>query len=170
MNVRDATRDDAEAIATVHVRTWQGAYGHVFPTDALAALSPERRAAFWREDIDARAARTHRLVVEDEAGVCGFASIGPARDEDADSEHEGELYAIYVLPTAWGNGAGRALMAELVARLRGDGFREALLWVLEDNPRARRFYERAGWRLDGGRLEGTHLGTEVTEVRYRIVL
>jgi hypothetical protein len=61
-------------------------------------------------------------------------------------------------------------MAETFARLRGEGFREAILWVLEDNPRTRRFYERAGWQADGGSQEEEWLGTTVREVRYRIGL
>jgi RimJ/RimL family protein N-acetyltransferase len=50
------------------------------------------------------------------------------------------------------------------------GYGEAVLWVLEDNPRARRFYERTGWSLDGGVKDDSHLGVSVTEVRYRIRL
>ena len=44
-----------------------------------------------------------------------------------------------------------------------------MLWVLDDNPRARRFYELAGWRLDGGVKEDT-FDTLVREVRYRIAV
>jgi RimJ/RimL family protein N-acetyltransferase len=47
---------------------------------------------------------------------------------------------------------------------------DAVLWVLEDNPRARRFYEREGWALDGERKEDEYLGFRVAEVRYRIAL
>jgi hypothetical protein len=54
--------------------------------------------------------------------------------------------------------------------LRADGFEEAVLWVLDDNPRARRFYELAGWRLNGAVKEDTFLDTPVREVRYRIAL
>jgi hypothetical protein len=39
--------------------------------------------------------------------------------------------------------------------------------VLEDNPRARRFYERAGWALDGGRKAEPRWGVRAPEVRYR---
>jgi L-amino acid N-acyltransferase YncA len=60
------------------------------------------------------------------------------------------------------------LMAATLTRLRASGFREAILWVLEDNPRTRRFYELAGWREDGGFQEEERLGTLVREVRYRI--
>ena len=54
--------------------------------------------------------------------------------------------------------------------MRAAGHRDAILWVLDDNPRARRFYEREGWTLDGGRKEQDHLGVRVAEVRYRLNL
>jgi len=61
-------------------------------------------------------------------------------------------------------------MAEVVTRLRNEGFGEAILRVLEDNPRTRRFYELAGWRVDGGSKDEEWLGTLVREIRYRIAL
>jgi len=33
--------------------------------------------------------------------------------------------------------------------LRDEGFTSATLWVLRDNPRARAFYEKAGWLATG---------------------
>jgi GNAT superfamily N-acetyltransferase len=82
----------------------------------------------------------------------------------------GELYAIYALPEAWGSGAGPALMKAALGALRDRGFATAQLWVLEDNPRARRFYEREGWTDDGGRREEEFLGVPITEIRYCITL
>lgn len=166
--VRDAAAADADAIAHIHVRTWQGAYEHLFGAERLARLSEAPRAVYWRERIENREPRTHILVSEADGELCGFASLGPSRDVDADPATTGELYAIYVLPHAWGRGAGRALMTELLERLRADGFEQATLWVLEDNPRTRRFYELAGWTLDGAVKEDTFLDTRVREVRYRI--
>ena len=162
MNVRPARPEDAAAVAAVHVRTWQAAYEHVFGADRLAVLD---------EQLPARVERWER-VLRDEGGVwlaeedgriVGFTSIGRERDDPA----LGELYAIYVLPEAWGSGAGPALMAEAAAALR-ESYPASVLWVLDDNPRARRFYEREGWELDGGRKTDTFLGVEVSEVRYRL--
>lgn len=98
--------------------------------------------------------------------MVGFASCGESRD----AAGEGELYAIYALPAAWGSGVGPALMAAALGALRTGGFATASLWVLEDNPRARRFYEREGWRSDGRRREEEFLGVPVTEVSYGIAL
>jgi ribosomal protein S18 acetylase RimI-like enzyme len=160
--IRPATPDDADAIAGVHVRTWQGAYAHVFPLEELAAISAEERARGWRVMLQ-RSPRTH--VAEVDGEVVGFASAGPSRDEDG--EGLGELYAIYVDPEHWGGGAGRQLAVWADGALRGEGFAVATLWVLEDNPRARRFYEAGGWRVDGATRTGVHLGVETREVRYR---
>ena len=87
-----------------------------------------------------------------------------------DTAGQGELYAIYVLPEAWGSGAGPLLMAAALSALRENGFAVAILWVLEDNPRAQRFYEREGWTRDGGRREEEFLGVTITEIGYRITL
>lgn len=51
-----------------------------------------------------------------------------------------------------------------------DSHTEATLWVLEANARARRFYERKGWAVDGAAREEEVGGRRVTEVRYRRLL
>ena len=170
MKVRLARPEDAAGIAAVHVRTWQAAYEHVFGAERLAGLDPERRRLGWERALSERSEHEEDVfVAEQDEQVVAFASTGPAGDEPGVAE----LYAIYALPEAWGSGAGPALMREALAALRGRGFAEAILWVLEDNPRARRFYEREGWRLDDGesaRKVEPHLGVDVVQVRYRISL
>jgi len=168
--VRDAVRDDAPGIARVHTRTWQRAYEHVFPAERLASLVEEHRTEQWREWLTSPPPRRHTLVVEQAGEIVGFAHVGPTRDPEANEELVGELYAVYVLPEAWGQGIGRALMGDVLARLRCEGFREAVLWVLEDNPRTRRYYELAGWHFDGGTKEETILDVPARQVRYRIAL
>lgn len=159
--IRPGTPTDAEGVAVVHVRTWQAAYAHVFPAAELANLSVERRSQLWaeylpREDVGI-------FVAESDGVVTGFVSVGASRDTPG----EGELYAIYVDPDHWGTGAGRELIAAGEDWLRSHGYEDATLWVLEDNPRARRFYVAAGWRFDGERRPIEFLGVEVPEVRYR---
>jgi ribosomal protein S18 acetylase RimI-like enzyme len=162
--IRQARLEDSEAIALVHVRGWRAAYRDVFPGDALAALSVEQRSQMWRGQIASGGA----VIVAEENGVVqGFAALGPSQDEE--SEHFGELYAIYVDPSRWGRGFGGELCGAAEEALRGSGFREAILWVLEDNPRACRFYEARGWRTDGARTIEI-LGVEVPELRYRKLL
>ena len=165
MQVRPARPGDVDAIVEVHVGSWRAAYAHVFGADRLATIDVGRRRVIAERMV---AAKDSALFVAEDAGgrVVGFSSAGRSRDADA----EAELHAIYVLPEAWGSGAGAALLRAAVEALRAAGHADAVLWVLEDNPRARRFYEREGWRPDGARKVETYLGVEVAEVRYRRAL
>jgi GNAT superfamily N-acetyltransferase len=161
MHVRQATVADAAGIARVQERSWRAGYAHVFPPDAWERLhiDPER----WRARLAEPRPQSATFVAVDDGEVSGFTAVGPSQDE----EGAGELYAIYVDPRRWGSGLGRALLERAEAQLTATGFVEATLWVLDDNPRARRFYEAAGWYLDGATKNEEHIGVRVGEVRYR---
>lgn len=162
VTTRRARTADARAIAGVHVRTWQAAYRHAFPQDVLDGLSVDQREIAWRERLEEGYVV---WVAEAEGRVVGFAAVGPSRSE----QDAGELYAIYVLPEWWGSSAAPDLMARAKDWLAEEGFVTAMLWVLADNPRARRFYEREGWRAEGTRIDSVY-GTEVEEALYRLAL
>jgi len=161
MLVRRATGDDAEGIAFVQERGWQQAYRHVFPVEELDR-GGFIHTARWRERLDRPPAGWSTFVADRDGVVVGFTSVGPSRDERG----IGELYAIYVDPDDWSTGVGRALIERAEEQLRSE-YAEVTLWVLEDNPHARRFYERAGWSLDGGRKAEARWGVRAPEVRYR---
>ena len=74
------------------------------------------------------------------------------------------MYALYVTPDWWSTGTGRSLMSRAVAALTDAAYERAVLWVLEANARARRFYEK-GWVPDGASNGLDGLGG-VVEVRY----
>jgi GNAT superfamily N-acetyltransferase len=161
-NVRAARPEDAADIARVHVRSWQVAYRGLLPDEYLDALKPDQRAASYRFDSE-WAAHPLRIVAFDGDELVGFANQGPCR-EDASI---GELYAIYVDPDRWGQGVGKQLMTKARGALVGQGFNEAVLWALEGNERAHRFYNSDGWVDDGGRKTELVWGIEVSEVRFR---
>jgi GNAT superfamily N-acetyltransferase len=102
------------------------------------------------------------------AGAGPGVGMGPRGDRRGDAV--GELLAIYLDPAVWGLGIGRRLQSVALQRLREDGYTEATLWVLAGNTDSRAFYERTGWRADGGTSE-FEAGAEVLdEARYRRAL
>lgn len=172
MRIRSATPDDAEAVAAVHVASWQATYRGVFADEVLDGPDlPANRLRLWQRLLGPdRPARSATVVAEEpEGAVVGFAFTTTSRDDDGD-DGTAELNAIYARPEAWGTGAGRELMAAAVAGLRDAGFRSVTLWVLDSNVRARRFYERAGFAPDGARKTEEYAGATITEVRYRLGL
>ncbi|MGW6935592.1 N-acetyltransferase family protein [Lentzea sp. NPDC054927] len=156
MTVRLAVVSDAAAVASVHVRTWQAAYRGLVPDSVLDNLSVEERTSMWERSIPHGGVWVG--VVDDV--VVGFAAAGPSREPDADFQ----LYAIYVLPSAWDSGLGFSLASAAV----GDS-PDVIVWVFDENPRARRFYERFGFRADGLSKTETIGGATLNEIRYRRV-
>lgn len=153
--IRPGTPDDADAVARVQIASWQEGYKHLFSREQLSRMSLPDRARFWR--------RFPPIVAQVDEEVVGFVNVGPAHH---DEEAESELYAIYVHPDHWGTGVGRALMEAGEARLREQGYSSAILWVWRDNPRARRFYEAAGWGADGAEKDAEFWGMSGRVVRY----
>jgi ribosomal protein S18 acetylase RimI-like enzyme len=152
---------DEQAVAAVHVCSWQVGYRGLLPRPYLDGLRAADRAARytfgerWPETV---------LAVDDER-VVGFATVGPAREDD--SAGRGELWSLYVHPDRWGEGIGRALLRDARERLVAAGFGSALLWVLSGNDRAVRCYVADGWRPDGGSRQEELWSVLVDEVRYR---
>jgi ribosomal protein S18 acetylase RimI-like enzyme len=161
--VRNATSDDADAIGRVQVETWRTAYAGLLPQETIDAFDVGVRQEMWREGLSRTpqpGSATFVAVAAEE--IVGFTTVGASYSEQG----TGELYAIYVDPSSWGTGAGRALIERAEASLRESGFPKALLWVLAGNERAERFYRAAGWERDGER-EDDFQGATVTELRYR---
>ena len=143
VRIREAVPVDAGAIARVHVDTWRTSYAGIVPDEHLAGLSYRDREAVWVQILSRDDPAQCNFVAETDGGeVVGFAGGGPERE--GDEVYRGELYAIYLLREHQGRGIGRRLACAVAHGLLSSGFESMLLWVLEDNHPARRFYESLG--------------------------
>ena len=148
LEVRRATAEDAGGIARVRVRGWQAGYRGLMDQDYLDSLSVEantKRTRSW--DWDSGKTRSWVCTANDE--IVGWTTVFlRARDEDL-PESVGEIAACYALPETWGTGVGHRMIDVSIADLRSTGVGSIVLWVLERNARARAFYRRQGFTLDG---------------------
>jgi ribosomal protein S18 acetylase RimI-like enzyme len=168
LHIGPAAADDARGVAQIHVRAWQSAYAGILSDDHLAALSIDKREAMWREAIEKQTPEL--LVARADAGMLGWISFGPSRDEAAPAG-TGEVWALYVAPQHWGSGTGRQLWLRARERLVQRGFVSVSLWVLAANARAIRFYEVAGFAPEAGTAKDFELGgRRVQELRYTATL
>jgi GNAT superfamily N-acetyltransferase len=162
------TLDDCRRVSEIRVSGWQTAYRGLIPQSYLDAMSvPEdagRRRTRFLESL--RSDGTVRnLVALRDGEIVGWACHGPYRNGEVLTT-DAELYAIYVDPDRFGAGAGRTLIGESIRRCTAAGHPRMYLWVLEENMRARRFYERSGFRADGTEVPFDVDGVAVPEVRY----
>lgn len=162
---------DAPALSRVITSAWQVGFEGMIPQDFLDRLDPSASCARWEVDLSpARVGPPHFLIAEKGGYVVAFSAFGPSRDEDA-SPDVGAVFAIHVAPERWGEGVGSTLLSSTVVKLRSLGFAAASLWVIDRNARARRFYERHGWQVDGAERDSTRFcETSIHEVRYRLAL
>lgn len=151
----------------VHVLAWQAAYRGIMPDEFLDSMSPDRVASSWRNAMaaDPQPPGDRRLVAVWHGEVVGIALVSAERT-DPDGE-VGELVLINVEPRAWGQGVGMELLSGCCEALAELGYAEAVLWVARENARARRFYEREGWRPDGAKRVEVIAGATVVDARYR---
>jgi ribosomal protein S18 acetylase RimI-like enzyme len=189
--IRAGSAAHAAQIAAVQRETWFAAYEGIIAPEVIDRVTVPDDGARVRQSFRIRPWQRMLVAVDPGAGdpgagdpgvggIVGYASFGPETDVlnapwphpltvDGESGRVAELYALYVRPAWWSTGTGRALAGKVLARSAAAGYRSITLWVLRDNQRARRFYERAGFAPDGATNVLTGLGS-VIEVRYRRVL
>jgi RimJ/RimL family protein N-acetyltransferase len=138
MTIRVATVDDLEELVDVQEEAAVPAFGHIFRQDE----HPFPRADIverWRAKV-ADPAYDVVVSVDGDGRITGFA---------ATKGHE--LVHFGTALGTWGSGLATELHDAVVDRMRASGSGTARLWVLEENHRGRRFYEKLGWRDSGAR-------------------
>nr|WBO81322.1 GNAT family N-acetyltransferase [Streptomyces sp. SBE_14.2] len=165
VRVREMVYDDCDRVAEIRVTGWRTAYAGLVPRSYLDSLDIEEDAARHRARFTSADGSAVNLIAEHDGKPVGWSCHGPYRDGDTRTA-DAELYAIYVDPAHWGRGAGQALLAESLHRCTAASHPRMLLWVLQHNTPARRFYERSGFRPDGTEEPFEVDGVPVPEVRY----
>ncbi len=170
--IRAARPTDARAIAEVSVASRRWSYRDVLAESDLLTLSVEATTADFAEGLAQPSPGSEVFVAELAGRVVGYAYVVPTPDVDAPAGGISELDSIYVTEEVAGTGVAPALMDTAVEHARAAGHDLITLWVRPENGRARRFYEKYGFRPDGGERSRPHdsLPIEMHEIRYRMSL
>lgn len=163
MFFRDATQHDAAAIAALHVESWRSAYRGILLDEYLDKRAHLERADVWRQRFSGPHHETMFTVLAEEDGqLLGFACVSP----DENAVYGSFLDNLHVAPGYTGKGIGRKFLSEVARRLVEDGSHSGLyLWVIEQNLRARRFYERAGAQGVGSEPQLMPDGQRINAIR-----
>lgn len=153
--LRASTIEDSLALSSLHCDAWRNAYRGIIPGIALERMLARRGPAWWRGVHQAGGCV---LIVDRGGEPIGYAMIGPARSA---APGLGEIYELYLRPECQGVGLGRRLFDASRQRLREDGYPRLVVWALQENTMACRFYRgmhgrefaRAFDAIGGRRLE-----------------
>lgn len=130
--IRRGDIHDLELVFSIQRDASLAGFAAVFPPERFPYPGEAIREALREQLEDAQ----NILLIDDEGS--GFALVG-----------HGWLQRLFVRRHAWGTGVAQELHAAALEALREQGARSASLWCLADNPRARRFYAKQGWRPNG---------------------
>ena len=162
IKIREATAEDAFEYAANHIACWQAAYKGIISNEYLENMPIEQMAERNRITLSEPGSFSY-YYAQLNGRMIGRLVIGKCRDED--KPDQGEIAAIYLLEEFWGKGYGREMMEFSLSELKRKGYGEVLIWVLEDNNRARLFYEKCGFAFDGSTQE-ISIDKSYTEMRY----
>jgi ribosomal protein S18 acetylase RimI-like enzyme len=163
IELREATRADADRIAAITADAWRIAYADILPPRIIErATEEDELVSRWHAVL---AGEATILVTTVDGAVRGYVGCGASRDTE-EPAGTGEIYAIYVDPDRWRGGLGARLMRAALERLAAFGFTEAMLWTFTENAPARRFYGAMGFEHDGTVRRPPRSGG-AEEVRYR---
>ena len=154
--------DDRKQISFVYEQSWKTAYRGIIPDDYLDSIPAGR----WAAKVDI--ATWHTLVCLEDGNIIGTSSFSESRFEVF--KGYGEIISIYLLPEYVGKGYGRQLMERALSELKKAGYFKAFLWVLEENSKARAFYEKMGFKLSSEVIESDIGGKILKEISYIIDL
>lgn len=152
MRIRPALPADAQELALLGERLWRETYAGLIPSSNLewhlaATFGPARQAAELADPANLT------LALEAGGKLLGYALL---RAHGPEPEHPGcpffrplEVARFYVDKSLHGGGAAARLMAAALNHASAAGHDGVWLQVWEQNPRAIRFYAKAGF-LDAG--------------------
>ncbi len=163
MEIRHIQRnDDRLAISRIYEESWKFAYKDIIPESYLESIP----TGCWAPNIEKEGMNT--LVLIKDGMFIGTSSYCKSRFSDFSDL--GEIVSIYFLPQYIGKGYGKLLLDAVIEELGQLGFHEIFLWVLEDNLRARKFYEKAGFTSSGNYLNDNIGGKDLREMQYKYIL
>ena len=160
--IREAKLDDADGIARAHAASWRDSYRGILPDTLLDRIDVGQRIATRRRILRDRSILQLVAFDRTHGDIVGFCDAGASR---RDPSFGGEVYAIYLVPHAKRYGLGREMFDHVRDWLAAREERSLIVWVLEDNHHARRFYEALGGRATT-RLASSVGGFPVTEIAY----
>ena len=163
IQIRTAVPEDVQAVSRIQIESWWSAFADILTTQTLEEhLKEDAIEQMYRHVLADE--RFHGLLLTLDGQPHAMAFWSAARGEQTPGL--AELICIHSLKENWGNGYGSQLMERALAEMKAAGYREVLLWVFEQNLRARRFYEKFGFSLSG--QQQNNLGAN--EIQYRKTL
>jgi GNAT superfamily N-acetyltransferase len=163
--LRRATVADAEPLAHGVVTGVED-----YPSFAPGWRGPTMAAEVAHLQAELAKEHVHCIVAVQDGRVAGQITVLPAAQAPHPVRDPGLAHVsnLFVRKDHWGSGLARRLHAAAVEHARDQGYQQLRLYVAEGQARARRFYEREGWRPVGPPFDDPGPGLPMVEYRLDV--
>ena len=167
ITIKKANKNDIQTLAEIHSVSLITAFRGLFSEEiVMEFFGVERRLRGFTKEIEL-GSPVNYLVYNDDEPI-GVLTFGSSRYIEVDAETI-ELWRVYFLPGYWGKGAAKPAVDLILSTIKASGFKRVILWVLEENLRAIRFYEKYGFTKTGEILDA-EFGRPIRDVMFEIRL
>ncbi|MCB8815976.1 GNAT family N-acetyltransferase [Desulfosporosinus shakirovi] len=162
MEIRKATINDVKDISRIYALSWKFAYKGIIPKAFLDELKEDHWELAFIDWIKDKVLNVQILF--ENGKPIGCVAYGKSRDQSL--PNFGEIVSLYLLPEYFGKGYGNKILDFALSDLKESGYESIYLWVLKDNQRGRRFYEKNGLRCSNDEYILEIMGEKLIDVRY----
>ena len=142
IEIRKVKTGDEKVLAYIQTESWRKAFKNIISKEEMEQYADINKAEEMYEYLLSNNIGNGTILLIDEKPHC-MAYWDKTREEDMDGY--AELICIHSLEDNWGKGYGSMMMEHILNDISAAGFEKVMLWVFEDNIRARRFYEKHGF-------------------------
>ena len=160
VTIRKAIPGDEQVLAYIQTESWKAAFADILSPEELARCTNLQKVEQMYHSVLRHDGCNLAIALVDEHPHC-IAAWGKNRCDLGDTV--GELICIHSLQNNWAKGYGSAMMEYVLAQLQQANYESVILWVFEENTRARKFYEKHGFEL----TEQKKLANGIAELMYR---
>ena len=159
--IRTIKYEDIEQIVDINIKAWKKEYKGIIDDEILNNLNRQEKIKKWKKSYN-----KGNVIVAEESGTilgyCRYDDSAVYKNTDIDSE----IIAIYVDCDKLENGIGRKLVEYVKNDLKNKNKTKMIIWCLEKNQNARKFYEKIGGNLTSNEKYFEKEGKKYKEVGY----
>ena len=145
-SIEKAQLKDAPTLAYIQTESWKVGFKDILSPDALEkSCDLSRVTSMYKKLLEQNIGFGYILKINGKPHCIAYWNSS----REKDMSDYAELLCIHSLPNQWRKGFGSKMMEAVLQDMADAGYSKVMLWVFEQNKRARGFYETLGFTING---------------------
>ena len=139
---------DEKILAYIQTESWKAGFKDILTPDILEKYTQiDKATGMYRRLLEHNIGNGYLLKIDGKPHCIAYWD----KSRENDMPDYAELICIHSLQNQWRHGYGSKMMAKVLCDIEKAGYSKVMLWVFEENLRAKKFYEALGFNLNGKR-------------------